>query len=95
MTAQLHACPEEWFVDRNHAGKCMGVASTLRKHDLDLIAQTSDEKTATRIVGMQKRIARLEAALTRIKLQDGYPITPEYALQASRKEAETALKEKP
>ena len=29
--------PEPWFVDRNHSGKIIGVASPSRKHDLDFV----------------------------------------------------------
>ena len=32
----VHA-PGEWFIDRNHSGKIIGVASPSRKHDLDFV----------------------------------------------------------
>jgi len=35
-----------WFVDYDHGGKVLGVASPDRAHDLDFIAVLNDEPTA-------------------------------------------------
>lgn len=51
----------QWFVDRNHAGKVIGVASRDRKHDTELVAALSDEATATLIASLPELCERVVA----------------------------------
>ena len=38
--------PGPWFVDRNHVGKIMGVASPKTRHYLEFVAECQDEANA-------------------------------------------------
>ena len=49
-----------WFVDYDHAGKVIGVASPDREHDLELVASVRDEAAAHLLSAAPDLLAALE-----------------------------------